>query len=311
MKIFRTFISILFVVTIALLAFNPARADVGDSQVVSFTGACTPPNNPVNVATGVNQLSVTITDIGGGQVQFQFDNAGPLASSITDIYFDDGSLLGIASVINGPGVDFSQGANPPNLPCGENVSPPFETTAGFLADSEPPAQPNGVNPSEWVVIVFDLQGGQTFDDVVSELASGALRIGIHVQGFSDGGSESFVTGGQTAVTLASIGGKACRGTVTLKWATGTEIDNAGFHLYRSSSESGTRTRLTGMMLAAKGDATSGGSYSFVDQPGYGRFYYWLADVDLSGKTTLHGPVVVTVMPAFRTPSFRPTLPGNR
>lgn len=41
-------------------------------------------------------------------------------------------------------------------------------------------------------IVFDLESGGTFDQVLSELDDGTLRIGIHVQGYSSGGSESFV-----------------------------------------------------------------------------------------------------------------------
>jgi hypothetical protein len=41
-------------------------------------------------------------------VNFLFTNQGPLASSITDVYFDDGTLLGIAGVTNFSGVDFSQ-----------------------------------------------------------------------------------------------------------------------------------------------------------------------------------------------------------
>ena len=66
------------------------------------------------------------------------------------------------------------------------------TTAGFLADSDPPAQPNGVNPLETLGVVFNLQLGGTFADIVSELTTGELRVGIHVQGYATGGSESFV-----------------------------------------------------------------------------------------------------------------------
>ncbi|MGH0029483.1 MAG: PEP-CTERM sorting domain-containing protein, partial [Myxococcota bacterium] len=39
---------------------------------------------------------------------------------------------------------------------------------------------------------FTLQGGQTLADVVTDLTTGDLRIGIHVIGFSSGGSESFI-----------------------------------------------------------------------------------------------------------------------
>jgi hypothetical protein len=42
-----------------------------------------------------------VTDIHGGQVLFEFSNAGPASSSITDVYFDDGTLLGTAELTNG------------------------------------------------------------------------------------------------------------------------------------------------------------------------------------------------------------------
>lgn len=179
--------------TIALCAVSG-----GGAQALGFT--CITGNDATDCATGEAQLDVTVSDLGGGQVLFTFSNAGPLASSITDVYFDDGTLLGIAGLIDNDdaalgsygdaGVDFSQDASPPDLPGGNTVG--FQVTAGFLADSDPPAQPNGVNPYETLGIVFNLQAGGTFADVVSELTTGELRIGIHVQGFAGGGSESFV-----------------------------------------------------------------------------------------------------------------------
>lgn len=169
-------------------------------------------NNAGDAAIGQAQLFVEIFDLGGGQMNFAFANTGPAASSITDVYFDNGTLLGIASIINTPGlVEFSQLASPPNLPGGNLAVPPFVTTSGFSADSDPPVQPLGVNPGEYLGIIFNLQPGGTFADVVDELASGALRIGIHVQGFSSGGSESFINNGTTvipapgALMLVSIG----------------------------------------------------------------------------------------------------------
>jgi hypothetical protein len=156
--------------------------------------ACITGNLAGDCTIGEAQLAVDVTDEGGGQVRFTFTNAGPDATSITDVYFDDGSLLGIAQIVNGPGVDFSQMATPTNLPGANNVSPPFQTTAGFSADSNPAVQPNGVNPGESLAIIFDLMGGQTYADVLNDLATGTLRIGIHVQGYASGGSESFVNG---------------------------------------------------------------------------------------------------------------------
>jgi hypothetical protein len=160
------------------------------AEAVTYGFFCISNNIGGDCAIGEAQLSVDVTDPGGGQVSFTFQNAGPAASSITDVYWDDGSLLGIATITNGTGVDFSTGCSPGNLPAGGNVG--FVTTVGFCADSDPPAQPNGVNPTETLTVTFDLIGGQTFADVLSELANGTLRVGIHVQGYATDGSESFV-----------------------------------------------------------------------------------------------------------------------
>ena len=93
-----------------------------------------------------------------------------------------------------PGRFHVGGASPPNLPGGNVVG--FVVTSGFLADSDPAVQPNGVNPSEYLQIAFDLIPGKTFADTLNALAQGAgtggLRVGIHVQAIGTGGSESFV-----------------------------------------------------------------------------------------------------------------------
>jgi len=166
-------------------------------------------NSTTNAAIGESQLFADVSDAGGGQVLFTFRNIGPEASSITDVYFDDEALLSMVAINNSAGVQFSQDATPSNLPGGNGITPSFVTTPGFSADSDPPAQPNGVNPSESLGIKFNLQSGSTYNDVLSGLDDGSLRIGIHVQGFADGGSESFVNDGVIpapgAVLLASFG----------------------------------------------------------------------------------------------------------
>lgn len=154
---------------------------------------CITDNLASDCAIGEAQLSVDAAPAGTGSVTFGFHNAGPALSSITDVYFQDGSLLSLAVVLNSSGVSFSQYASPPDLPGGDKASPPFHVTEGFLADSNPPVQPNGVNPGEVLGIRFLLKSGRTFADVVQELANGQLRVGMHVQGFASGGSESFVS----------------------------------------------------------------------------------------------------------------------
>jgi hypothetical protein len=175
------------------------------AQAEIFSFDCITNNNATNCGIGEAQLQVEVKAGGGAnQVAFVFTNSGPAASSITDVYFDDGSLLGIASITDsGAGVDFSQGASPGNLSGGNTID--FNATSGFTADSNPPTQPNGVNPGESLTITFNLVSGQTLSNTLAALAlglanpgvdvAGGLRIGIHVQGFAGGGSESFVNNG--------------------------------------------------------------------------------------------------------------------
>lgn len=305
----------IFIILALVFAVKPAQAEVGDEIWLHFAPCSN--NDPYDTAIGVDQMWVKLEDEGSGSVKFTFYNYGSGQSSITDVYFADGTLLGISNILESSGVDFEQEASPGQLPSGNTCTPdPFPTvTAGFSADSEPPTQINGVNNTttpppggEWVGIEFELVVGKDWDDVVTELEEGILRIGIHVQGYASGGSETFATNAYTAVELMDFSASARSGYVTVKWVTGTELNNAGFNLYRSSSEQGTRTKLNNTLVAARGDAVSGGSYSFTDAPGYGTFFYWLEDVDLGGTATLHGPVVVTAWPSIRLPVSRPAVP---
>jgi hypothetical protein len=191
---------------LCLAAAVPARA-----ATLGFD--CITNNSLGDCAIGEAQLSMNVTSESASQVRFTFSNSGPAASVISEVYFDDGSLLGIASIVNGTGVVFQQDANPPNLPGGQNAVPPFEVTAGFLAQATPSPAMNGVGPGEFVAIIFNLQNGAVFDDVLAQLGDGRLRAGIHVISYASGGSESFVNAPEPAAALlaaAALGALALR-----------------------------------------------------------------------------------------------------
>jgi hypothetical protein len=178
---------------IVALAFS----NIANAVTINF--GCITNNNAGDCAIGEAQLSVELTDNGNNQVLFTFFNTGTENSSIQAVYFDDGTLLGIASLIDADdgvggdsGVDFSVGAAPPVLPGGNTITPVFETTAGFLADADNPAPFRGVNPGESLGVIFDLLAGKTYADTVAALGTD-LRIGMHVIAFDSGGSESFVS----------------------------------------------------------------------------------------------------------------------
>lgn len=152
-------------------------------------------NNAGDAAIGEAQLTVELIDLGGGQVEFLFRNSGSAASSITEIYFDDGNPgvlsapMGFTDIVGN--VAFSQFATPPVLSGGADIG--FVVTPGLSADSDAGSggvMAHGVNPGEQLGLTLfgDLS------DIESMLMSGDLRIGLHVIGFASGGSESFVNG---------------------------------------------------------------------------------------------------------------------
>lgn len=113
----------------------------------------------------------------------------------------------------------------------------------------------------------------------------------------------------TAITLVSFTAEGGLGSVALAWETGTEIDNAGFNLYRAITPGGPCAKINGALIAAEGDPVAGATYSFLDEDlAPGTYTYKLEDVDLNGVATLHGPVSATVMPRLRRPPYRPMLP---
>lgn len=127
-----------------------------------------------------------------GQAGFTFYNESLIDSSIARIYFEGGSLLGIVDITEGGGTSFSLPATPGNLPGGNSLEAPFVTTDGFSIGSDAPRPHSGVDPGEWVTITFELINGGSFQSVIDELDTGALRIGIHVIALPDGSSEGAI-----------------------------------------------------------------------------------------------------------------------
>ena len=202
------------IIVIVLLVFLSTEANAAMYGFYNISA-----NNVTDAAIGEAQLAVDVTDAGGGQVLFTFYHIASEACSITDVYFDDGSLLGLASIDNSdPGVSFTQNATPGELPAANNATPPFVTTADFSADSIQPPPFYGVNPGETLGISFSLQGTQTYWDVIDELNNATLRIGIHVQAFASGGSESFVNTPLPGALLLGMLGMGVAGMKLRKYA---------------------------------------------------------------------------------------------
>lgn len=119
----------------------------------------------------------------------------------------------------------------------------------------------------------------------------------------------FTVSGRTGINSAYFGAKdkitltelsefdafAEASMVHILWSTESEIDNAGFNLYRAESEDGEYTKINNFLIPAEGSPTQGASYQYTDNEVRNRKTYWykLEDIDLNGVSTMHGTVSAT------------------
>ncbi len=99
----------------------------------------------------------------------------------------------------------------------------------------------------------------------------------------------------TAITLQAFNAAHHHGGVLLSWRTGLDVNNLGWHIYRSVA--GKRVRLTPALIAGSAlmfgpglQLQAGNGYTWWDPAGDVTDQYWIEDHDLGGQRTLHGPV---------------------
>ena len=163
----------------------------------------------------------------------------------------------------------------------------------------------------WQVYSAATLNGDTFAGTVVAQAAVTLGVGAVLNGRALTTPDGAVTmaGGNTvniiceepptAISLTSFKAKANGdGGVTIVWKTASEVDNAGFNIYRSKRSDGMYKKVNGNLIPAEGNGALGASYSYEDTSGKGIFYK-LEDVDYYGVSTMHGPVKVRVGEARR------------
>ena len=217
------FILILTVAKFALASqVIPAQANTFD-----FYPLTDPAGNSSNSQKNVDRFSVEISQYSELQVLFNFYNNGTDHSVISEIYFDSGPLLDIAGLIDlqnkgHAGVDFvmdgelntngkEMKTSPGKLPGRHKLDPYF--SADFLIQANNPEPKWGINEGEYLGVIFNLQNGSTFQDVINQLNEGSLRIGMHAKG------QSFVNEANTPVQTPIPGSMLFAGTGLLGlWA---------------------------------------------------------------------------------------------
>lgn len=101
----------------------------------------------------------------------------------------------------------------------------------------------------------------------------------------------FGTDNPTAVDLISFrADRHGQNGIRLTWVTGSEVDNFGFEILRSST--GSLAQAEQIRFVPSGIANTGGAtYSIIDTDlPSGDYTYWLIDVETTGIETIHAPV---------------------
>jgi hypothetical protein len=100
------------------------------------------------------------------------------------------------------------------------------------------------------------------------------------------------------VTLSSFTGCLCLSTPLLQWTTQSESENAGWNVYRSSTDQyDDSIQLTVDLIPGAGTTSQATDYIWEDtqQPSVGaEYWYWLESVSYSGATETFGPVTLTI-----------------
>jgi hypothetical protein len=112
-----------------------------------------------------------------------------------------------------------------------------------------------------------------------------------------------------AVTISSFTAEAGNGEVTVRWETASEINSAGFSLYRSTDPSSEYQRIV-EFIPSRGDQLVGWSYEYrdVNLTNGITYYYQLEEIDNNNQRTFYPEIAsATPGPATGTPTNTPTI----
>lgn len=75
--------------------------------------------------------------------------------------------------------------------------------------------------------------------------------------------------------------------IVIRWSTETEVNTAGFNVYRSLNEAGPWEQINARLIPGSPDPVLGGSYVFTDTNVVAGVTYWyeLEEIELSGQAT--------------------------
>ena len=188
----------------------------------------------------------------------------------------------------------NQGPNDTDPPAGiQKLSPTCHMGVKAIGDTDPTytivynydGHP-GIQDENYLDLCYRHDAGSAWQRAYADLDTEANTLTLTGQS----GTEYILAGvdSPTLIELASFTAAVYPDRVALDWETASEIDNAGFRLWRSESVNGDYARIDDEMIAAKGDEVTGAAYSYEDSVDNGaKYFYRLEDIDYSGESTFH------------------------
>ena len=246
----------------------------------------------LTAASEIRILNNTVYNIGNNGIS----TSGAVAAGSTEITLQNNiahTTVGDAFLVGSPVVVNAASSN--------NLS--SDGTA--LTHSPNSGSPNGIQEADVNNLNFvsttpgsedlHITSGSAAENLAADLSSTFdfdIDSGGRVLPWDIGADDIAAT---TAVELVSFEARGIDGAVELTWETGSEIDNLGFHLYRSLTEEGAYEQITASVIPGLGSSPEGAKYAYHDS---GRtngvtYYYRLEDIETTGVTELHGPVSAT------------------
>lgn len=108
----------------------------------------------------------------------------------------------------------------------------------------------------------------------------------------------------SSVSLRSLEAIAYNNAVDIRWETNTERNHLGFNIYRAFEDGSQYQQINEDLIRNINNAGQArGTYRFIDHDvtNGDTYIYYIEDVEISGKKTLHGPVEATPLSSLGNP----------
>ena len=101
----------------------------------------------------------------------------------------------------------------------------------------------------------------------------------------DVGNPGYRKGGPLPVALSRFQADRNADTIVVSWTTESSLENAGFHLYRSTQRTGGFIRVNPRLIQGAGTTAERRTYTYVDNPpkAEGVYYYSIQEISHSGQ----------------------------